>query len=70
MFMSERSYERRLLSSVFRHGGKRTATYSDVTNLIHELNSSPDTISYMWSDQIEQYEGIKSIGVLWSGQID
>lgn len=70
VFMSKRSYERRLLSSVFRHGGQRPEVYSNLAELVNKLNRSPESLSYMWSDQIENHEGIISKGVLWTGQID
>jgi len=70
IFMSKRDYERRLLSTVFRRGGERPVTYSDTGELIGQLKSSPDSLSYMWSDQIEQLEELRSIGVLWTDQTD
>ena len=70
VFMSKRNYERRLLSSVFRHGGERPTAYSDISELISELSKSTNALSYAWSDQIQNNDRVKSIGVLWSGQID
>lgn len=70
MFMSERNYERRLLSFVFRHGGERPETFPTLPELVHALRKSSDTISYMWSDELANYKDLKSVGVLWNGQIN
>ena len=70
VFMSKRNYERRILSSVFRHGGERPSVYSDMSELISELSKSTNVLSYAWSDQVQNNDQIKAIGILWSGQID
>jgi len=66
VFMSKRSYERQLLSRVFRLGGSRPPVYTDITELTAELRRSPESVTYMWSDQVTQANAVKSIGVLWA----
>jgi len=65
IFMSKRSYERKLLSHIFRHGGKSIPTYSSIPELKAELHLVPEAVTYMWSDQVEHDNSVKSLGVLW-----
>ena len=70
IFMSERSYDRELLSRVYRLGGKRPEIYSENTKLVNELRDIPGTLTYMWSDDVEDTAGLKSLGVIWAGSIN
>jgi hypothetical protein len=65
IFMSQRSYERQLVSRVFRLGGTRPPVFTEMGELLDELRQSPGALSYMWSDQVAQTYGVKSCGVLW-----
>lgn len=67
IFMSEQSYERQLVSRVFRLGGKRPEKYSNSIELVKKLNETPGTLTYMWS---EDAIDLKSLGILWSGSIN
>jgi len=62
-FMSERSYERTLLSRIYRLGGTRPEIFIDKSKLVKQLNSSPGSLTYMWA---EDAVGLKSLGVIWS----
>lgn len=70
IFMSERSYERELLSRVYRLGGERPEIYSENTELIKELRDRPGALTYMWSNDVIDNPGIKSLGVIWAGSIN
>jgi len=63
--MSKSKYERQVVSRIFRLGGSRPPVFSNVTELLADLRASPEAITYMWSDQFTQADGVKSIGVLW-----
>ena len=65
IFMSKRSYERKLLSRIFRYGGKNIPIYSEIHKLKAKLHLTPEAVTYMWSDQVEQDNSLKSLGVLW-----
>ncbi len=67
IFMSKRKYEGQLVARVFRLGGVRPKVYKNLDELVDVLQQSPATVSYMWSDQLEQTTNLKSIGVLWEG---
>jgi len=66
IFMSRRQYERQLLSRVFRLGDQRPPEYEDIDLLAKALLDTPDSLSYMWSEQLEHLTGLKSLGILWS----
>ena len=66
IFMSERKYKRQLLSRVFRLGDQRPREYDDIELLVEDLRNTPGALTYMWSDQFENYTGLKSLGALWT----
>jgi len=70
IFMSEREYKRRLISRVFRLGDQRPQEYDDLALLVEQLRESQGSVSFMWSDQLENYDGLKSLGVIWTGSAD
>ncbi len=70
IFLSKRSYERQLLSRVFRFGGVLPPVFKNLPELINELHRSPGAVSYMWSGQAAHADDLKSIGVLWEGTVD
>ena len=66
IFMSKRQYERQLLSRVFRLGDQRPPEYENIDMLAEALLDTPGSLTYMWSEQLEQQTGLKSLGVLWT----
>ena len=70
IFMSERAYERQLLSNVFREGGQRPSAYKELKSLVAELQTRPAALSYMWAGTAQATPGIKIIGELWTGPIN
>jgi hypothetical protein len=70
IFMSKGTYERQLVSRVFRLGGERPPVHTDLPKLIDELRQSPEALTYMWADQLAHADGVKSIGVLWEGTVE
>ncbi len=70
VFMSERRYEHRMLSNVFRYGNDRPEEFQNMKALTEELTRNPQAVSYMWAEDIEKYDSIKSLGTLWAGKID
>lgn len=67
IFMSKQKYERQLVSRMFRVGGSRPPVYTTIAELIDALRRSPEALTYMWSNQLAQADGVKTIGVLWEG---
>jgi len=65
IFMSKPKYEHQLISRVFRLGGVRPKVYQNISKLVDELHQSPESLTYMSSNQLSQVEGVRSVGVLW-----
>lgn len=70
VFMSEREYQRQLLSRVFRLGDQRPKEYDEIEDLIAELEAAPEAISFMWSNELSDRPNLKSLGVLWASSDD
>jgi len=63
--MSERSYERRLLSLMLKFGTPRPAEVDDSDELLESLATIPSSIAYMWKSDAEADSRVRIIGVLW-----
>jgi len=65
MAMSERSYERRLLSLVLKFGTPRPEEVGDSDELLESLVRIPSSIAYMWKSDAEADSRVRIIEVLW-----
>ena len=63
--MSQRSYERRLLSLALRFGTPRPVEIKSRDELLRLLAENPSTIAYMWKSNAEADPRVKIIRVLW-----
>jgi len=63
--MSERSYERRLVSLMLKYGTPRPAEVDDSDELLESLVTIPSSIAYMWKSDAEVDSRVRIIGVLW-----
>lgn len=63
--MSERSYERRLLSLTLRFGRPRPEQVDSPEQLRQVLNGSANSIGYMWREDAEREPGLRIVRVLW-----
>lgn len=70
IFMARREYERLMISRVFRLGGQRPPAYENMDDLVKQLLDTPGSLSFMWATQLEQYAGLKSLGILWVSSND
>jgi hypothetical protein len=70
VYLSERAYERQIISKVFRLGGRRPVAYDDADELLEALRKSPNTVSYMWADMVPTGEGIAVVAELWRGSVE
>lgn len=64
-FMSANTYETQTMSVVFRLGGKRPENYNDFKDLIDALQHNPESVTFLWDDQVKANQGLKSLSVLW-----
>ncbi|MDH5620446.1 MAG: hypothetical protein OEY74_00045 [Gammaproteobacteria bacterium] len=65
MGMSERSYNRRLLTLTLQSGRARPTVHKNLAQLLDHLKSDHDAISFAWSTDIEDRDDIKVLRVLW-----
>jgi hypothetical protein len=63
--MSERSYERRLLSLVLKFGTPRPAEVDSRDELLELLQNHSSSVAYMWKSEAESDSRVKIIRVLW-----
>lgn len=67
--MSANHYERHMLSTVFRLGGKRPRSVSKFGALMEALNSRPATVTFMWESRARASQGVHIITELWKGEL-
>ena len=67
--MSANHYERHMLSTVFRLGGKRPRSVSDFGSLMEALNSRPATVTFMWESRARATPGVYIVTELWKGEL-
>jgi len=65
MAMSQRSYERRLLSLVLKFGTPRPVEVDSRDELLESLANHKSSIAYMWKSEAESDSRVKIIRVLW-----
>ena len=70
IFMAEREYRRQLVSRVFRLGDQHPTEHEDIDALVQDLRTTPGSLTFLWSDQLERYEGLESLGVIWTSSDD
>ena len=70
VFLSGPSYERQVLSRVFRLGGQKPETYERIPELLLALRRSPGAVTYMWADTATRYPDIRVVATLWTGNIE
>ena len=65
MAMTQRSYERRLLSLVLKFGTPRPPEVDSHEELLELLARNPSSITYMWKREAESDPRVRIIRVLW-----
>ena len=65
--LSETSYERRLLSNVFKFGTVRPDEFTDLVRLSEALQANPYAVTYLWIAG-EPPADVKVLRVLWQEQ--
>lgn len=67
LYMSASSYDRQLVSNVFRFGGRRPRMIDDEHDLAKAIGSKPAAVAAVWEDEARQGGCVKRLAVLWSG---
>jgi len=65
MAMSERSYDRRLLTLTLQSGRRRPDIYTNSEELLRALEQDPTLITFMWKEDYEAAENLKVLRVIW-----
>jgi len=65
--MSEKSYERRLLSLALKYGTPRPVEYDSVGKLVRAVKERSCSIAYLWKKDADLHERIKVLRLLWQG---
>lgn len=65
MGMSERSYDRRLLSLTLQSGRVQPRVYYNVEQIIEIIKDDKDAIAFVWHEDSIGDENIKVLRVLW-----
>jgi len=69
VFMSRRSYERELLSRVFRLGGTRPVELSAIEQVVAALHAHPGAVTFMWEDTASGLDNVRVVQTLWQGSL-
>lgn len=65
MFMTEDNYKRLVLERSFRQGVIRPPEINDEAELVNLLRRDNVGVSFMWREQVNNYDGLKVLQVLW-----
>jgi hypothetical protein len=65
MGMTERSYDRRLLTLTLQSGRRRPDEYEDLEQLLDRIETDNDAVAFVWEDDIRDRADIKIVRVLW-----
>jgi hypothetical protein len=63
--ISEKSYERRLLSMLLKYGTPRPQEHDDVEALVAAISRTDCGIAYMWQSDAAAHDVLKTLRVLW-----
>jgi hypothetical protein len=65
MGMSDRSYERRLLTLTLQSGRIRPRIITDLQLLLQTIATEPNAVAFVWRRDIEGHDDLKVLRVLW-----
>jgi hypothetical protein len=65
MAMSEKSYDRRLLTLTLQSGRRRPDVYTNIDELVDALQMDPYLVTYMWQEDFEKVRALKVLRVIW-----
>jgi hypothetical protein len=65
MGMSDRSYERRLLTLTLQSGRVRPRVITDLTQLLQTIETEPNAVAFVWQRDLEGHDNLKVLRVLW-----
>lgn len=66
IFLSERDYERRLITRTFQTGDRRPPIYVKERDLLRSLERQSGSVTFMWEETASRYPQLRVVKVLWS----
>ena len=66
--MSEKSYDRRVLSLALKYGTPRPPVFDDIESAVAALRRAKCSIIYLWKKDADDLAGVKTIKLLWQGE--
>ncbi len=66
--MTRKSYERRLLSMILKHGTPEPRQFDTVEKVAQAIGESTCSIGYMWRSQAERFDRLRTIKLIWQGK--
>lgn len=63
--MSEKSYERRMLSMALKYGRPRPIEFESVNELVAALRGRKCSIGYMWREDATSFSELRVLKILW-----
>jgi hypothetical protein len=65
MGMSDKSYDRRLLTLTLQSGRVRPHVVTDLSQLLQTIKSEPSAVAFVWRRDLEGHDNLKVLRVLW-----
>jgi hypothetical protein len=68
IFLSERDYEKRLITRTFQTGERRPVVHVKEHELLQSLGRQPGSVTFMWDETAARYPELRVVKVLWNEQ--
>lgn len=68
IFLSERDYEKRLITRTFQTGERRPVVHVKEHDLLQSLGRQPGSVTFMWDETAARYPELRVVKVLWNEQ--
>lgn len=66
IFLSERDYEKRLITRTFQTGERRPIVHVKEHELLQTLSRQLGSVTFMWEETAARYPDIRVVKVLWN----
>lgn len=70
IFLSERDYEKRLITRTFQTGERRPVVHVKEHELLQSLGRQPGSVTFMWDETAARYPELRVVKVLWNEQVN
>lgn len=66
IFLSERDYEKRLITRTFQTGDRRPSVHLKERDLLQSLERQTGSVTFMWEETASRHPQLRVVKVLWS----